>query len=83
MRLVLKFFAANPAAPFVRWIYETSQTLVHPFLGIFPNPVLSGGFVIEFSTLVALIVYGIIGYLLVELIATLNWGARRRVIVER
>ncbi|MBI2590793.1 MAG: YggT family protein [Candidatus Blackburnbacteria bacterium] len=82
IRLLLRLFAANPATPFVRWTYETSQPLVNPFLGIFPNPVLTGGLVIEFSTLVALVVYAIAGYVLAELIGTLGYGARRRTIVE-
>ncbi|MBI4028862.1 MAG: YggT family protein [Candidatus Blackburnbacteria bacterium] len=82
IRLLLRLFAANPATPFVRWVYETSQPLINPFLGIFPNPVLSGGLIIEFPTLVALVIYTIVGYILAELIGALSYGARRRTIVE-
>lgn len=81
-RLILKLFGANSGTPFVQWVYATSQPLINPFLGIFPNPVLTGRLMIEFSTLVAIIVYAIIGYLLAELITTISFGARRR-IVER
>ncbi|MBI3251335.1 MAG: hypothetical protein HYZ62_00315, partial [Candidatus Andersenbacteria bacterium] len=27
LRLILKFFGANPAAPFVNWLYATSTPL--------------------------------------------------------
>ena len=59
LRFILKLFAAG-SAPFVNWIYETSQPLVNPFIGIFPNPVLTGGFVIEFASLIALLAYALI-----------------------
>lgn len=71
MRLVLKFFAASTVAPFVGWVYETTQPLLTPFIGMFPSPRLSG-LVIEFSSLFALIVYATLGYFLTELIDTIN-----------
>lgn len=77
LRFILKFFRAG-LAPFVSWVYETSQPLINPFVGIFPNPVITGGFVIEFSSLIALVVYTIIGYLLAEALATVSYNARRR-----
>ena len=67
-RVILKFFGANPHASFVEWVYKTSQPLLKPFEGMFPTPVIEGNFVIEFSTLFALIVYGTAAYLLTELI---------------
>ena len=68
LRLILKLFGANPAAPFVDWVYRTSSPLIEPFRGMFPHPVLEGGFVIEFSTLFALLVYAFISYLIGELL---------------
>jgi hypothetical protein len=68
LRFLLKLFGANGATDFVRWIYETSQPLLTPFQGSFPSPAIERGFVIEFSTLFALIVYGLIAWLLAELL---------------
>lgn len=66
-RLFLRLLSANENAAFVQWIYETSEPLVRPFEGIFPTVVESGA-VVEMSTLFAIMVYAILGYLLVALI---------------
>ena len=66
LRFVFKFIVANSSAPFVAWLYGATATLVSPFANIIPNLNL-GGFVIDFATLVALIVYAFVGYLLLEL----------------
>lgn len=71
-RIILKLFGANPGAPFVRWIYETSAPLLYPFEGIFPAPTLDGGFILEFSALFALIVYSLIAYLLTDVVRRFN-----------
>lgn len=62
LRLILKLFGANADNSFVNWIYESSAEILGPFRGIFPSPNLDG-FVIEFSTLFALMVYAILGML--------------------
>lgn len=68
LRFILKFFSANASNGFVDWVYETSQQVLEPFAGIFPAPQLEGGIVIEFSTLFAIFVYGLAGYLILALI---------------
>jgi YggT family protein len=62
LRFLLKLFGANSSNSFVNWIYESSAEILGPFRNIFPNPNLDG-FVIEFSTIFALFVYGLIGML--------------------
>lgn len=71
VRVVLKLFGASAMAPFVAWVYETTGPLLTPFAGVFPNPQISGGFVLEFSALFALIVYALAGYLVSNLISGL------------
>lgn len=68
LRLLLRLFGANPDAGFVAWIYKTSEPLLAPFLGMFPSPVIDGQFVLEFNTLIAMIVYALAGYLLQQLL---------------
>lgn len=68
LRLVLKLFGASTGAPFVSWIYETSEPLLYPFRGMFASPVLEEGIVIEFSTMFAMIAYALVAWLFIELI---------------
>lgn len=70
LRIILKLFGANPATPFVQWVYETSTPLLAPFEGIFPTARIEGGFIIEFSAIFALLVYALIAYFIHELIAS-------------
>lgn len=77
LRVILKLFGANPAAPFVNWVYETSSPLIEPFRGMFPHPVLQGGYIVEFSTIFALFIYALIAYLLGELIEFVQFNATR------
>jgi hypothetical protein len=64
LRILLKLFGASTQAPFVDWIYQTSQPLVSPFLGIFPSARIEGPFLIEISAIFALIIYLFIHYIL-------------------
>lgn len=63
LRFIFKFFVVNPGTPFVAWIYDVTATLVSPFARILPD-LKFGGFVVDFATLVALIVYVFVGYLI-------------------
>ena len=71
-RFVFKILGANPASPFVAFIYNLSQTFVAPFSNIFPKAtvrvdVITSTF--EPDTLVAIFVYTILAQGLVHLIA--------------
>jgi len=65
LRFILKLFGANGGNDFVNWVYETSAAVLDPFRGIFPTQVFKSTFVIEFSTLFAIIIYALIAMLLV------------------
>jgi hypothetical protein len=77
LRFVLLLLGANEGAPFVTFIYRLSRPFVYPFLGIFGEPTL-GASVIEWSSLVAIIVYMAIAYGIVRLIE-LIYSPNRRV----
>jgi len=66
IRFVLRALAANPDAGFARAIYGITGVLVSPFNSLFGTPQISSGAALEISTLVALIVYAGIGWLLVR-----------------
>ncbi len=78
IRVILKLFGASSTAPFVQWVYNTSQSLLYPFEGIFPTTTLDGRFIIEFSALFALIIYTLIGYFLSQLLLMIERGMTRR-----
>ena len=62
-RLIFKFLVVNAGTPFVAWLYGVTARLVAPFAKIIPDLKFSG-FVVDFATLAALIVYAIAGYLI-------------------
>lgn len=85
LRFILRLFGASSGAPFTNWVFETTRPLLEPFLGMFPAPAIDGGFVIEFTTLFAILAYSLIGYLLVALLRWLEDAAwhRRQVYAHR
>lgn len=76
-RILLRLFGASSKAPFANWVYETSKPLLSPFVGMFPSPRLTGGFVVEFSALFGLLVYAFIAYGVSELIKYLEQTAEK------
>ena len=77
IRFLLRLLGANPASGFTQFIYNSTNPLLDPFRNIFSPYVLDPGNVIEFSTLLAIIAYALIAYLLVELISYIGYLARR------
>lgn len=72
LRILLKLVGASTVAPFVQWVYGTSQPLLTPFAGMLPTTTVPGNggvLTIEFSALFAFLVYAFIGYLIGELLA--------------
>lgn len=65
LRFAFKFFVVNAGTPFVAWLYGVTAPLVAPFSRILPDWKL-GGLVVDFATLVALIVYVLFGYLILQ-----------------
>ena len=66
IRFVLKALGANPSAGFAQFIYGITNPLVAPFYGLFGNPA-SQGSVLEVHSLVALIVYALLAWVIVRL----------------
>ncbi|QQS61476.1 MAG: YggT family protein [Candidatus Moraniibacteriota bacterium] len=75
-RFVFIFFAANSSTPFVVWVYGVTESLVSPFVRILPDFNL-GGFLVDFATLVALVLYAFFGYLLLQLFSYIDPRDRR------
>lgn len=74
-RLILKITGASTASGFVKFIYSITSLFVLPFEGIFRKAVAQGvetAAVFEPSTLVAIIVYGLLAWGLVVLLRILS-----------
>jgi len=66
IRIVLKMLGANAGAGFAEFIYGVTGVLVAPFYGLFGNPT-SQGSVLELHSIVALIVYALLGWVISRL----------------
>jgi hypothetical protein len=67
IRIVLRALGANSQAGFAQLVYGVSAPLVAPFAGLFGNPQ-TGGAVLELHSIVALIVYALLAWLVGKLV---------------
>jgi len=67
LRMTFKAIGANELSGFVSFIYNITDILVGPFARIVPSTV-NGASVIEWSTIIAAIIYGLIAWGIVSLI---------------
>ena len=66
IRFMLGLFGANPAAGFAQLIYGVTGPFIAPFVGLFGQPHFEGS-VFEFNSLVAILVYALIAWVLVKI----------------
>lgn len=70
LRVVLKFFFTTASGSFFEWAFRTTDVLLMPFRGVFPNPTHTpGNWYVDWVALFAMAVYAAAGYLLVSLAA--------------
>jgi uncharacterized protein YggT (Ycf19 family) len=67
IRFLLKLMAANPANPFAQLVYFITAPFLWIFQGITYTPTL-GGIQIELFSLIAMVVYALVGWIIVQLI---------------
>src|SRR5437868_4925477 len=67
-RFVLMLLGANAANGFTNFIYTVTRPLVAPFLGIFNSTARFGISRFEFETLIAIVVYAFIAWIIVSLL---------------
>jgi uncharacterized protein YggT (Ycf19 family) len=66
-RFLLLLFAANPTNDLVNFVYDVTSPFVEPFEGIFDDYVFSGDNVIEWSSLIALIIWSLVAGAIVKI----------------
>ncbi|RZT16402.1 MULTISPECIES: YggT family protein [Fictibacillus] len=82
LRFIFQLFNANEGATFAQLIYGLSEPLLLPFKALFPNIELANGFVVELSTIIAIIVYGVVGMLLKRLFTVRKEPVHRETVVR-
>jgi uncharacterized protein YggT (Ycf19 family) len=70
LRIFFKMIAVNPANPFAALVYGVTDLLVAPFKNLIGNPAVGGG-VLEVSSIIAMIIYALIGWALERLVYVL------------
>lgn len=67
IRFILRLLGANPDAGFAQVIYGITAPLVAPFVGLFGTPRFEGS-AFEFTSLVAIVVYALLGWVIVRIV---------------
>jgi hypothetical protein len=70
LRVVLKLIGANPDNEFAAFIYNAAALFLAPFFGLVGSPA-ADGMVLEVPSLVAMLFYGLVGWLIVRVIIPL------------
>jgi uncharacterized protein YggT (Ycf19 family) len=65
LRFFLKLVGANPSSPFGIFLFGITDPLAAPFESLLANPAIGSGEV-EFTTLLALIVYPVFGWVVIR-----------------
>lgn len=68
LRIVLKLIAANPNTPFAQLTYSFTDLFLWPFVGLTITPTTGTGIVLELSSFIALVVYAIGTWGLIQLL---------------
>lgn len=74
IRVILLLIGANPGNWFTAFVYQLSDVFLWPFQNIVANPVFQN-LVLEITSVIAMIVYALIGWTIVRLIWVLFYRA--------
>jgi uncharacterized protein YggT (Ycf19 family) len=78
LRIFLKFIAANPTSDFSRFIYGFTDIFLFPFNSLIASPAFGTGGVFEISSIIALVVYTLLAWLIVRLFRLIFTPARTK-----
>ncbi len=67
IRILLRLVGANPQNAFARLVYDFTALFLAPFNGLMPTPA-AGPMVLEVSSLIAILVYALVGWAIIRLI---------------
>lgn len=75
LRFIFKLIGANPANAFAAFLYKLTDLFLAPFANLAGSPS-AGNMVLEISTLLAMMIYGLIGWGLERLVYVLFYRPR-------
>ena len=82
LRVLFKLIAVNAANPFAAILYAVTDLFVAPFASLIGAPA-AGGMVLELSSLLAMVVYLLLGWVLERIVYLLFYGPRGFVSVRQ
>jgi YggT family protein len=68
LRVLLKLIGANPANDFANFVYNAAALFLAPFFGLIGSPS-AGDMVLEIPSLVAMLVYALLGWMILRVIS--------------
>lgn len=83
LRFLFRLFNADSSTLFVSWLYDTTRPLLDPVLEQVPQVRVGEGFVLEFPTLIAMVGYAVLGYLVLVLVGAWQDKAKGAKIKKR
>ena len=75
LRILLKLMAANPSSTFAAWLYSVTDIFLFPFVGLIGTPAV-GNMVLELSSFIAMLVYGLAGWAVERLVWVIFYRPR-------
>jgi uncharacterized protein YggT (Ycf19 family) len=82
LRFIFKLIGVNPGNTFATFLYNLTDFFVRPFASLTGAPA-ADGMVFEFSTILAMIIYALVGWALVRIIYVLFYRPRGPVSVKQ
>ena len=79
LRLLLRLIGANPINPFANALYRFTNLFVGPFNTLVVNPS-SRGLTLEVTTIIAMLVYLLLGWALIQLVWLIFYRAKTRTV---
>ena len=79
LRIFLKLIGANAANPFAGLLYGLTDVFLVPFVGLTGTPA-AGGMVLEISSLIAMIVYALVAWVIERLVWVIFYRPRSAVV---
>ena len=80
LRVFLKLIAANPNNTFAAFIYNTSELFLRPFFGLIGDPATTEGAVLEISSIIAMVVYMLLAWVITRLLWIVFYSPSKRVV---
>jgi uncharacterized protein YggT (Ycf19 family) len=75
LRIFLKLVGANAASPFASLLYRFTDLFLMPFVGLTGTPA-AGGLVLEVSSIIAMIVYALVAWVLERVVGVIFYRPR-------